>query len=248
MNYRAYNPQKSWYVVEVIKILSIGMLVGMLFYDSLVGGIVVIFAAPYLWKNDKQRYTDGQKRKLRAEFKDMIVLLSGNLNAGYSLENAFMKVLDEVERMSGDDCRNRVMVSELKYIVNGIHCNRKVEDMLMEFGDRCGIREIQEFAGLIVAAKNYGGNMIHMIRQTAGNMTDTQMVENEISTLTAAKRLEGKIMLITPFVILVYMKITNEQYMQILYTTVLGRVVMSICLGVILAAGIWIEHIMRIEV
>lgn len=73
------------------------------------------------------------------------------------------------------------------------------------------------------------------------------MLETEIDTLVAAKRLEGHIMLAVPFFILVYLRVLNPDYVQPLYTAG-GSIVMTICMVVISVAAVWIEKIVRIEV
>lgn len=248
MSYSAYRLNRAWYVSEAVKIIFLGVLTGWLFYDSIAGGIAIACVAPVIWIKDKGQYISKRQRSLRGEFKDMIVLLSGSLNAGYSLENAFVRVYEDAVRAEANNGNAVIINDGLRHIVNGIHCNRRVEDMLVEFGAGSGVKEIEEFAELIAAAKHYGGNMIQMISQTAKNLSDRQMVENEISTILSAKQLEGRIMMLTPFFILLYMRFTNSGYIDILYSSLYGRIVMSVCLLLILISGAWIERIMRIEV
>ena len=90
--------------------------------------------------------------------------------------------------------------------------------------------------------------MAWLIRQTAGNISQKQLVELEIMTTIAAKNLEGKIMLIMPMAIMFYMKLTNQEYIEILYEQLFGRIVMSICMIVLAFMWIWIGKITRIEV
>lgn len=245
MNYSAYKPDISWKVIEIIKIAACAAATAFLFYNSVVGILSGLIIAPFIWKRDKVIFKDMRKRKLRDEFKDAIILLSGNLNAGYSLENALVQVYSNFGVLHSEDS---YMDKELRIIANGLKCNKNVEELFTDFGMRCGISEISDFANLIASAKLYGGNLIQLIRQAAGNLNDISMVELEIGTMISAKRLEGKIMLFTPFIILLYMRFTNYLYMIPLYETVSGNIVMSISLALIFISGEMINRMIRIEV
>ena len=123
-----------------------------------------------------------------------------------------------------------------------------LEELLLEFGRRSGVPEIMEFAGLVETAKVYGGNIPQLIRQMTDNFAQTEQLEAEIQTVIAAKRLEGRIMLVVPFAILLYFRILNPSYMQVLYHTIAGRCCMTICMLIIAACAGWIDKIVRIEV
>lgn len=242
MKSNIHKPDKGWVVMELFKIEILSILISVLFYDSVLVSLFVLPAGILLWKQDIYLYIEGSKEKMRDEFKNVIIKVSGNLNAGYSLENAFIQASKDTEKETSG-----YMGVELKKLVAGLTYNKRIEDMLMEIGTRSEIDEIKEFAGLIVIAKSYGGNIINLIRQTAGNLSERQSVALEINTLTAAKRLEGNIMVMMPFVIIVFMRFTNEGYMDVLYETLLGRVIMTVCLVLVIFSWVIINKIMKIN-
>ncbi len=240
MNYNMYKPDMSWIIMEILKIGVLSVVVGITFYDSVFGMLVCAPIWLYLWKYDLVKYKNNCQKILREEFKDTILQVSGNLNAGYSLENAFLQVIGD--KNSSD---SKYMSVELKRLAVGLSCNRRIEDMLMELGERCQLEEIKEIAGLIVIAKAYGGNIIHLIRQAAANLAERQSVELEINTMIAAKKLEGNIMVFMPFFIIIFMRVTNPSYMTVLYVGVLGRILMTVCLVLVAVAWIIANKIME---
>ena len=169
-------------------------------------------------------------------------IVSGGLHAGYSLENAFLSARATADR------EYPLMSRELTLLANGLSCRKRLEELLLEFGRRSGVPEIMEFAGLVETAKVYGGNIPQLIRQMTDNFAQTEQLEAEIQTVIAAKRLEGRIMLVVPFAILLYFRILNPSYMQVLYHTIAGRCCMTICMLIIAACAGWIDKIVRIEV
>ncbi|MBQ9199209.1 MAG: type II secretion system F family protein [Lachnospiraceae bacterium] len=245
VDYRVYKPDKGWVIREILKIAGICTFIGILFFKNV---FFVLFLLPlgcFVWKRDKLYERDRRKDILAGEFKDMIVALSGNLSAGYSLEKAFYITGSDLKKTGTE---YRFILGELREILGGIELNKRVEDLLLDFAERSDIDDIKDFARLVLTAKIYGGNIVMVIKQTAGNMTDKATVENEIKTIMASKYLEGRIMVAMPFVIVLYMNITNTEYMNILYQTAPGRIIMLTSLLIILFAWILINKIMRIEV
>lgn len=240
-----YRPDKRWMIFELIKLGIYTTVTGMLFFDSV---IWIPVAAPFgilLWRTDSARYVTGRKKRLREEFKDMIILLSGNLNAGYSLENSFVRTVDEMRKQYGIDS---MIEQELQGILHGIQCNCKIEVLLMDFGRRSGIDEVLDCANLIAATKKHGGDMIQVIRRMSAIMSEQRMAETEIETTIAAKKLEGKVMLVMPFVIVLYLRLTNAGYMEVLYRTGAGRLVMAVGLMLVCFACRLVGGITKIEV
>ena len=72
--------------------------------------------------------------------------------------------------------------------------------------------------------------------------------EKEIQTVIAAKKLEFEIMCAVPFVIIIYMKLTFGDFLSVLYGNPAGAAVMSVCLGVYIAAYRFGRKTVRIEV
>ena len=126
--------------------------------------------------------------------------------------------------------------------------HKRIEQLLMALADRSGVDEIRELAAMIEAAKRYGGNIPYLIRRMVRQMQESELVELEIQTVLAAKKLEGRIMLFVPFGIVLFLRMTNASYMQVLYTTATGRLWMGVSLAGIGLCAWWIEKIIRIEV
>ena len=72
--------------------------------------------------------------------------------------------------------------------------------------------------------------------------------EKEIHTMLASKKLEFEIMCAVPFVIILYMKMTFGDFLEVLYGNTAGMIVMSICFAVYIAAYRLGRYITRIEV
>lgn len=242
MDYREYKMDILFWFSVILISVGISGVTGYLFYDAWWGIWPVVPMTPIVYKMMRASCIKKQSAQLKTEFCEVMTLLSGDLNAGYSLETAFI----QVQRKNGTAFP--LMNPELIILVNGIACQRRVEVMLKDLAKRSGMEEIMEFSNMIEMAKRYGGNIPNLIRQLTSNMQDKKLVEMEIQTVVAAKRLEGRIMLLVPFGIVLFLRLTTPAYISVFYNTAAGRIWMTVTLFVIGICVCWIEKIVRIEV
>lgn len=79
-------------------------------------------------------------------------------------------------------------------------------------------------------------------------LEDEELVQREIETMIAAKRMEFKVMTVIPLGIIVYMKISFPEFMSVLYRSIAGSFVMTGCLFSYVGAWYLGEKILEIEV
>lgn len=235
---------KDWLEYSLRFILK-GSIICYLFYDSCKAFLLLI---PFLvldYKNLKKKKLEKLKRGLTLQFKTMMEALVTSLTAGYALEKAFGDAQKDLELVYD---RDAVIFEELYGILSGLKMNIPLETSLKDFGERSGIDDIGNFANVVSAAKKSGGNLIRIIEKTVNTISDKIAVEEEIKTLIAAKKLEGQIMLFMPYGIIFYLRVSNGEFLQVLYHNVLGAALMTFFLAAIYVAKIWSERIMEIQV
>ena len=242
MNYTKMKPEPWFYPAEVCKLLLLSVLCGYLFFDAWYAGLFLLPAAFVLARQDVKKHREKQLKKLEGEFRNVMVLLLGQLNAGYSLEQSIFRTTEDY----GRECRRQgPMYAELVAMTRGIAMNQKAEALLTDFGRRSGIADARELADLIALSKLHGGDMIALIDRTVRGISDKQNIALELATVQAAKRFESLIMLLMPACILLYMRLTNAEYIRPLYTLPAGRIVMAAALLMTMLSGIWMDFILK---
>ena len=193
----------------------------------------------------RERLKVKRQEELQIQFKDAILAVSGCLNAGYSVENAFSEALKETDRLYG---KESMMSREIRLLIHKTRLNRTVEDVLMDFAIRSGLEDVKSFADVFLAAKSSGGEMMKIISRTTDIISEKVRIKQDILTATAGRRMEQKIMNAVPFVIVFYMEVSSPGFFNVLYTTAAGRVMMTGCLLIYLGAIVWGQKILEIEV
>lgn len=245
INYGVYRLSPMEFIEAAILFLAIAFAISYLFYDSMIPMIFMMPIFIYVLKLFKNYKSDKRRKNLYQEFKDMIQSLSAGMEAGYSFEKAFDDTYKEMVRLHGADSD---ISKELNVILRGIKLNENAEDLLEDFGKRSGIQDISDFTQVISVAKRTGGNMVKIMKRTAENINEKLEVENEIDTVITAKKYEQKIMTIMPFFIILYLRIGNDGYMDILYQGLAGRMVMTVCLAACVVSFYWSQKIVNIGV
>ena len=113
--------------------------IGYLFYDKPAAGLVMI---PYIPIYIRQRCRDFERRrkeKTAAAFKDGMQIISTELSAGYSLENAFRESLGEIEMLYGQDSEIYKSFAEIAARIN---INTNIEDAFADFAGKANVEEI----------------------------------------------------------------------------------------------------------
>ncbi len=164
---------------------------------------------------------------------------------GYSVENAMREV---VKDLGGIYQKDELILREFGYMIRQLKMNMTVEQVLQEFADRTQEEDVRTFATIFIMAKRSGGDTLEMIRNMVRQIGEKVDVEREIQTIMSAKQMEFRIMTIIPIAMILYLKISFPEFMTVLYGNGAGIIIMSICLGIYLAAYEYGKHIVEIEV
>lgn len=233
------------YIRGVLQTTGLTGMMAWLYYRSLWG--IIVLVPVWIWYYrmwwDKCIYKKSMDFQL--QFKNAIQALASSLSTGYSVENAWKEAEKDLALLYEPDIRIR---KELHMIVTQLRINIPLEQALEEFVQRVQMEDVRNFTAVFVTAKKSGGDMVAIIRNTAGQIGDKIDVKREIDTILAAKEYEFKVMTAIPYVIIGYMSFSFPEFMGNLYGNVIGIGVMTVCLGIYIGAYYLGVKIIRIEV
>ncbi len=215
-----------------------------MFYRSWLGMISLPIVAAWVFSRDKRNRRDSRKERLAVQFRDTILSVSANMQAGYSIENAFLEAEGEIRTLHGQHCE---MALELAVLRKGLKNHIPLEQLLSGLGARSHIEEVRDFAECFAAAKHLGGNLREIIARTAELTGQRLEVEREIRTMLSSRKYEQKVMNLIPFLLYGYMKLSSKGFFDVLYYNTAGICIMTACLLLYLAALFLSEKIMDIH-
>lgn len=230
------------YVLEGILLVAA---VGYFFYQSLFITILLSPLILFYLRTKKKELCKRRKEELKIQFKDALKSINGSLQAGFSMENAFLEAYRDMVEYHGAES---IIAKEFYGVKTGIHNNVTVEELVEDMGKRSGVEDIQDFAQVLRVGKQTGGNLPALFENSMLVIEEKISVKQEILTLISAKKLESRIMSVIPFVIIFYVDTTSKGYFDVLYAGAAGKILMTICLGVYTFAVWMTEKIMDIEI
>ena len=216
-----------------------------LFYQNWIAFLCFLPFLKVFLKMTARAKKEKEKRKMLEEFREMIGFISGALNAGYSLENAFWVAKKELGILYGT---KSILVSYLERVLRKLKMNTSLEQALEEFARECQLEEAKNFAQVVAIGKKSGGNLVRIIEKSVHSICLKLETEEEIATMIAAKKMETRIMILFPALIVLYLRLTNGEYIGVLYGNVVGAAVMTVSLGAMVVSAFWSEKIMDIKV
>jgi tight adherence protein B len=221
------------------------MLIGYFFYRSWIAVACLLPIMILFIRQKKKELAAKRRQELNVQFKDLLLSVSANLKAGYSVENAFRESYRDMEMLYG---AGSPIAGELRHIIAGLENNVVLEQLLYSLGQRSHQSDILQFADVFMIAKRSGGSMTEILAKTAMVIEQKIETDKEIQLMISAKKMEQKIMNIVPFLIIFYVGTTSKGFFDVLYHNLVGVIIMTVCLAFYGAAYLLSKRIVEIEV
>lgn len=241
-DYRKYSWKRGELAGTVLICAGITAVLAYFFYRS-AWALLPLSAIGFLaFRQIGKGKAEKRREELSGQFRECILSVATLLQAGYSVENAFMECRQDLVLMYGEES---LICRELNYIKRGLKINIVLEELLEDLAARSGCEEIAQFAQIFALVKRNGGNMAEVIRSSAYQIGRQIELKQEMQILLGGKKMEFTVMKVMPFGILLYIEIGNRGYFDSLYHNLAGAAIMTGCLGVYLGAYLLGEHIMK---
>lgn len=225
--------------------IGISVCVALLFYRSVYGLLLMPFFYIFTKKRIKQKEEEEKKQRLLEQFIHGIRVLDTALQAGLSMENAWIEVEKETAILYGKEVLFYQYVKEINRLVA---LNNPVERCVLEFAKKTELEEILQFAEIFAYGKRSGGNWKKIIGNVVQKLGEMVEAEQEIALMVAEKKLEQQVMNIIPLGMLAFLQISSWDYMSVMYHNPMGVLCMTIILVAYGLSMFLAERIMQIRI
>jgi tight adherence protein B len=243
-DYRIYTlNRKQLCVFCIVAVMVLGSCAYLFYNNALISLLYCSFVYPASRYYSKY-LADRRRRELSYQFRDLLYALSSSISAGRQMREALIEAEGSVKLIYGE---NACISRELKYMIDRMKESGETEEIVLrDFALRSGVEEIKSFSDIYAICKRTGGDMERVIRKTVAILLDRIELEREVHTFTAQKRMEFIILTAMPPAVLIFLRVTSGSYLEIMYQTVAGRILMTaafLFIGVAAALGIRITRI-----
>lgn len=262
LNYKAYrmtpNEKMGYFLLAFIA----GAVVGFLFYggllkddfgkptiytyliDAAVMVLVGMIAGRVFLPIRKEQIINKRKKELRKQFIALLDSLSTSIASGKNVPNAFLSARDDLRIQYPEEA---YILQEVNNILSGLRNNIDVGQMLVDFGERSGIKDIQTFGRVFETAFAKGANLKEVVRNSNNILSTKIQIEEEIETKVASTKNEQTIMLVMPIVLVGMIKMSGGDFAAN-FSTPTGILTTTIAIGFFVAAYFIGRKILTIEV
>ncbi len=175
--------------------------------------------------------------QLNIQFRDLLDSLSASVMAGRQMPEALVGACDDLARIHPPDAP---IMQELQFMRRSILDRRESDrSLLSSFARRTGSEDIRSFVEVYLTCRSTGGDLERIISHSARIITEKMKISEQIRTITAQKKMEGRLICLMPAVMLLGLNLLSPSYINILYTCLAGRLIMTFCLAAT-AAGAWL--------
>ncbi|MEY8338315.1 kinase [Lachnospiraceae bacterium 62-35] len=203
-DYHVYHMTRQDRITGAFLGIAAGLVIGYVFFNNwIVAAALGILAAVKLQKPYENYLYKKRMKALLLQFKDLLEALSSSYSAGMTTAKAFQDALGEMSELYGADSD---IAKELHIINIGLQHNYNIEDLLLNFADRCGLDDVNSFANVFDVCNRKGGNLQQIVGDTRSIINDKIEIEMEIQTMVAASKNELNIMMVMPLIIMLSMR------------------------------------------
>ena len=230
-------------VINVFIFLIVAIFFAVLFYNSIFVVVLFIPFIIFMVNFCKKQRLNKQKKEIRNQFASAIESVASAMVAGYSFENAFFESYKDMLTMYGEKSD---IVKDLKNILNKISINKNIEQIFREYAKAKDIAEISYFCDVLAITRKTGGNIIEVMKETKNMIYEKEDLERQIEIVTSSKRYECMIMAIMPPGIIMYLRLFSAGYMNNMYGSVEGMLIMTVFLVIyicLIILSLKISHI-----
>jgi tight adherence protein B len=233
---------KKEIIINFIIIQILMFIVGKLFYGTILAGIALGPLSVVILKERKKQITLKNKNKLEKQFKDMLISVSDGLKTGYALENAIKESYKDMRSVYGE--KSNICV-ELRMLISRINLNVGCEKAVNEFAERLDLKNARTFAQMVMVAKRTGGNLSEIIKNVTEDIVLKEETREEINAAVSEKRNEQRIMTVIPLLIIIYVTVSSPGFFDVMYESVMGKLIMTFCIVLYITAYVWGERIVN---
>jgi len=227
------------YIISVIAMLTFALVIAYLFYRSWIGLLPGILVATVIMRMSLKK--DGMNKRSYVIFKGLLNNIYSELIAGKSFKNAI--IASNTSRHE-----DHIIYTAFSELAGKMQMNVSDVEAWLQFKEKVNIEVVDQFVFILSHTYKLGGNVTHTIKRSSQIIADQIELDLEIDVLLSAKKFEFYLMMFIPLVIFAMLSLTSDGYMDVLYLTLMGRIVMSLVLLFMTLAYTLGLYLIKIEV
>ncbi|MDC5841176.1 type II secretion system F family protein [Vibrio europaeus] len=204
-------------------------------YIGLVAAVGIWFIL-YFWLNKK---ISDRLAAFEEQLPEALDIMRRMLQAGQPVTQAFNEVGNEMPAPIG---------VEFKNTFNLLNYGYDMRMAIMQMAERTPTVSMLAFSSAVLLQKETGGNLSENLEKVSKVLRSRFKLQRKIKTLSAESRLSAWILVLSPFILFVFMSFINPEYVEPLYRDPRGLDLVSGGIVSLFIGSMWIRKIINFEV
>jgi Flp pilus assembly protein TadB len=217
-------------VAAVLSLLTRDILIGVL-AGALIGWLSMRMTLSFLIRRRRTAFA--------AQLPDLLQLVASALQSGFSL----LQALDAMVREDAQPA-----AGEFSRALAEARLGADLEDCLDAVVARTESDDLRWTVMAIRIQRAVGGNLAEILMTIAGTIRERAYLRRQVHALTSEGRLSAYILVALPVVIGTWLFLTDGTYMRVLYTTLLGELLLLGAFVLLVVGSLWMRHMIKLEV
>src|SRR5205085_8838804 len=196
-------------------------------------------AIPFAVRAFIRRKVAKKRQAFAEQLPDNLQVLASALRAGHSFIGALSVVVEDAPEPSRSEFRRVVADEQL-----GV----PLEDALHVVVERMANRELEQVALVGALQRQTGGNTAEVLDRVTDTIRERFELRRTVQTLTAQGRLSRWVLTLLPVALLAVITLVNPGYINILYSSLAGRILLVLAGISVTAGSVVIKRIVDIKV
>lgn len=232
----------SWRAGETIALGSflaiVGFLAGLWIDGILLAVILGAFGALFIPALLSVR-SSRRRRLFDDQLNDALPMLAGSLRAGYGI----IQGIDNVARESPSP-----IADEFSRVIVENRLGRDLSDSLSDVALRTKNRDFEWVAQAIEIHRQVGGDLAKILDTVAATIRARNRLRRQVRVLASEGKASALVLMALPFIVLAATLISSPGYVDELFDTTAGNVMLLIGAGLLVVGGLWLRRIVKPEI
>jgi tight adherence protein B len=228
---------------QIVVLTAVGSLLALLMINFVIGsllvGIIIALAIPFGVRSLLKHKLARQRKLFAEQLPDNLQVLASALRAGHSFIGALSVVVNDAPEPAR---------SEFQRVVADEQLGVPIDEALHVVVERMESAELEQVALVAALQRETGGNTAEVLDRVTDTIRERFELRRTVQTLTAQGRMSRWVLTALPLFLLLAITLINPGYMNVMYDSVIGRVLLVLAGISVLGGSLVIKRIVNIKV
>ncbi len=201
-------------------------------------GVLLALLCPVLGRMYLSMLADQRRKAFGKQLDETLQMMAGSLRAGYSLPQAVGTIAQEA---------GKPMSQEFARVTNETRVGRSMMDSLNDVATRMRNEDFYWITQAIGINREVGGNLADVLDTVSKTIRERTAMKRQVAALAADGKLSAIILMLLPFVVTLFLFVTNPEYIMRLFTDPLGWAMLAAGVIMLGIGGFWLTKVINLK-